>query len=46
VRKYKVAMGVLQGKQLWLEALLEGLEEGAAKPAVEEAPRPLAAAAS
>jgi len=46
VRKYRVAMGVLQGKQLWLEALLEGLEEGAAKPAVEEAPRPLAAAAS
>ena len=27
VRKYKVAQGVLSGRQLWLEALLEGLEQ-------------------
>ncbi len=49
VMKYKVAQGVLQGKQLWLEALLEGLDEAPA--AVEDereeeaAPPPRVAAA-
>ncbi len=53
VRKYKVAMGVLQGKQLWLEALLEGLdpempekaEEMPAAPKVAPVARPRAVAA-
>ncbi|MCP3963463.1 MAG: acyl-CoA dehydrogenase, partial [bacterium] len=32
VRKYKVAQGVLAGRQLWLEELLEGLEAQAEAP--------------
>ena len=28
-RKYRVALGVLKGKQLWIEELLEGLDKGA-----------------
>jgi alkylation response protein AidB-like acyl-CoA dehydrogenase len=36
-KKYRVALSVLQGKHLWLEALLEGLEETAAA-APREAP--------
>jgi len=30
--KYQVALGVLQGRQRWLEALVEGLESAAHKP--------------
>lgn len=30
-RKYRVALGVLKGKQLWLEELLEGLDKSASE---------------
>lgn len=44
VRKYKVALGVLKGRQRWLEELLEGLEAGVdpapAKTASRKRPRP------
>ena len=38
-RKYRVAMGVLRGKQQWLETLFEGLEEGA-REAMAQTPPP------
>ncbi|MEM7354027.1 MAG: acyl-CoA dehydrogenase family protein [Acidobacteriota bacterium] len=44
VRKYKVAQGVLAGRQLWLEELFEGFDVEAATPAAKPAPRPRAVA--
>ena len=44
-RKYKVAQGVLAGRQLWLEELFEGFDAPAAEPAAKpEPPRPRAVA--
>ena len=41
VRKYQVAQGVLAGRQLWLEAMLEGFDEPVEAPAEPAAPAPV-----
>ncbi len=48
VRKYKVGVGVLAGRQLWLEEMFEGMEQGSssAPEQVGRADRPRAVAAS
>ncbi len=38
--KYRVAMGILRGKQQWMETLLDGLEKAAEDSAPKKAPPP------